>query len=123
MIVGPKLIRPSDIVSVWVTILNNQWPVTHVTVTLFNQYEQLASNEEKLLPKIPTAISFQVPQNAPEGSYTITVRGMLPNDHVVFFNETNVTFDSQSLSIFIQLDRTMYRHEQTGEQTSKSLLT
>lgn len=115
MIVGPRSIRPSDIVSVWVTILNDQWPLTHVAVSLFNQNDELASSEEKLLPRIPTAISFQVPQNAPSGSYKIYVRGTLPDSDIVFYNETNVMFYPKSLSIFIQLDKPMYRHSQTGD--------
>jgi len=115
MIVGPRLIRPSDIVSVWVTILNDQWSVTRVVVSLFNQFDELASNEENLIPHIPTAIIFQVPQNAPNGSYRIYIRGTLPDGDVVFYNETNVIFRSKSLSIFIQLDKPMYRHDQTGE--------
>ncbi|CAF4629055.1 unnamed protein product, partial [Rotaria magnacalcarata] len=47
MIVGPKLVRPSDIVSVWVTILNEQWAITNVAVSLFNQNDEIASNEER----------------------------------------------------------------------------
>lgn len=115
MIVGPKLVRPSDIVSVWVTILNDQWSLTRVAVSLFNQNDELASNEESLISQIPTAIVFQVPQNAPNGSYRIYIRGTLPNGHIVFYNETNVAFHPKSLSIFIQLDKPMYRHDQTGE--------
>jgi hypothetical protein len=115
MIVGPKLVRPSDIVSVWVTILNDQWLTTKVAVSLFNQNDEIASNEETLIPHAPTAIIFQVPQNAPNGSYKIYIRGTLPNGPVVFYNETSVTFRSKSLSIFIQLDKPMYRQEQTGE--------
>ncbi|CAF3518149.1 unnamed protein product [Rotaria sp. Silwood1] len=112
MIVGPKLVRPSDIVSVWVTILNDQWTSTNVAVSLFNQNDEIASNEERLIPQIPTAIIFQVPQNAPNGSYTIYVRGTLPDGDVVFYNETNVIFHAKSLSIFIQLEKPMYRHDQ-----------
>lgn len=115
MIVGPKLIRPEDIVTVWVTILNDQWPVTHVAVSLFSKTDELASSEEKLSPKIPTAITFQVPQNARNSSYKIYIRGTLPDDHVVFYNETDVIFHPKSLSIFIQLARPMYRHDQTGK--------
>jgi hypothetical protein len=115
MIVGPKLVRPLDIVSVWVTILNNDWPVTNVAVSLFNQNDELASNEQPLIPQISTALIFQVPQNAPNGSYRIYIRGTLPNGDVVFYNETNVIFTPKSLSIFIQLDKPMYRHEQIGK--------
>ena len=114
MIVGPKLIRPADIVSVWVTILNDQWPLTHVAVSLFSKHDELASSEEKLLPRIPTAITFQVPHNARNSSYKMYIRRTLPDDHVVFYNETDVIFHPKSLSIFIQLDRPMYRHEQAG---------
>jgi hypothetical protein len=116
MIVGPKSVRPSDIVSVWVTILNDQWLTTKVAVSLFNQHDEIASNEESLIPHAPTAIIFQVPQNAPNGSYKIYIRGTLPNGPVVFYNETNVIFHPKSLSIFIQLDRPMYRHEQKGKE-------
>ena len=115
IIVGPRLIRPSDIVSVWVTILNKQWPVTHVTVSLSNQFDELASNEEKLLSQVPTAISFQVPQYATNGTYKISIRGALPDGDIVFNNETIVSFQPKSLSIFIQLDRPMYRHDQEGD--------
>lgn len=114
MIVGPRLIRPSDIVSVYVTILNNQWPVTHVAVSLFSKTDEVASSEEKLLPNIPTPITFQVPQNARNSSYKIYVRGTLPDDHIVFYNETDVIFHPKSLSIFIQLDKPMYRHDVYG---------
>jgi len=116
MIVGPKLVYPSDIVSVWVTILNDQWSTTRVVVSLFNQYDELASNEDSLIPHVPTALVFQVPQNAPNGSYRLYIRGTLPNGQVVFYNETNVMFRLKSLSIFIQLDKPMYRQDQTGEK-------
>ena len=118
MIVGPKIVRPSDIVSVWVTILNDQWSITNVAVSLFNQNDEIASNEESLTPKIPTEIIFQVPQNAPSGSYSIYIRGTLPDGHTVFYNETNVTFYPKSLSIFIQLDKPMYRQGQIGQNKS-----
>jgi hypothetical protein len=114
MIVGPKIVRPSDIVSVWVTILNEAWTTTRVAVSLFNQHDEVAANEESLTPHSPTAIIFQVPQNAPNGSYKIYIRGTLPNGPVVFYNETNVIFHSKSISIFIQLDKPMYRHDQIG---------
>lgn len=114
MIVGPKIVRPSDIVSVWVTILNKDWSMTNVAVSLSNQYDEVAANEQSLLPLIPTAIIFQVPQNAPNGSYKIYVRGTLFNGHSVFYNETSVIFHPKSLSIFIQLERPMYRHDQRG---------
>ena len=116
MIVGPKIVRPSDIVSVWVTVLNNDWLSTKVVVSLFNQNDEVASNEERLMPQIPTAVVFQVPQNARNGSYRIYARGTLPDGHIAFYNETNVIFHAKSLSIFIQLDRPMYRHDQTGAE-------
>lgn len=116
MIVGPKIVRPSDDVAVWVTILNGQWAVTNVAVSLFNQNDEIASSEERLLPKIPTPIVFQVPQNAPNGSYRIYVRGTLPDGDVVFYNETAVIFHPKSLSIFIQLDKPMYRHDQKSKR-------
>lgn len=119
MIVGPKLIRPSDMVSVWVTILNDEWSLTNVAVSLFNQHDEIASSEECLLPKIPTAIIFQVPQNAPNGSYKIYIRGTLPDGDVVFYNETNVIFHAKSLSIFIQLNKPMYKHEEEGRSVEK----
>ncbi|CAF0782034.1 unnamed protein product [Adineta steineri] len=112
MIVGPKIVRPSDIVSVWVTILNKDWSVTNVAVSLFNRNDEIAANEQSLIPEIPTAVVFQVPQSAPNGTYRIYIRGTLPNGHVVFYNETNVIFHPKSLSIFIQLEKPMYRHEQ-----------
>ncbi|CAF1169204.1 unnamed protein product [Adineta ricciae] len=112
MIVGPKIVRPLDIVSVWVTILNKDWSAITVAVSLFNQNEEIAANEQRLIPEIPTAVEFQVPQNAPNGSYKIYVRGTLPNSHLVFYNETNVIFQMKSLSIFIQLEKPMYRHDQ-----------
>ena len=116
LIVGPRLIRPSDIVSVWVTILNNEWSVTRVAVSLFNQHDEIAASEESLVPQAPTAIVFQVPQNAANASYRIYIRGTLLNGDVVFYNETSVIFHPKSLSIFIQLDRPMYRHDQTGNR-------
>ncbi|CAF4359460.1 unnamed protein product, partial [Adineta steineri] len=112
MIVGPKIVRPSDIVSVWVTILNKDWSVTNVAVSLFNRNDEIAANEQSLIPEIPTAVVFQVPQSAPNGTYRIYIRGTLPNGHVVFYNETNVIFHPKSLSIFIQLEKPMYRHDQ-----------
>ena len=86
MIVGPKIVRPLDIVSVWVTILNKDWSAITVAVSLFSQNEEIAANEQRLIPEIPTAVEFQVPQNAPNGSYKIYVRGTLPNGHVAFYN-------------------------------------
>lgn len=116
MIVGPKIIRPSDVVSVLVTILNEEWSLTRVAVSLFNQNDEIASNEESLIPNVPTPIIFQVPQNSPNGSYRIYIRGTLLNGQLVFYNETNVTFHPKSLSIFIKLDKPMYRHEQRGRR-------
>lgn len=113
MIVGPRLIRPGDIVSVWVTILKDQYPLIDVSVSLSNLHEEVASSEEKLLPKVPTSISFQVPKNARNCSYKIAIRGTLPDDHVLFYNETSVLFQPKSLSIFVQIDKPMIRHGQT----------
>lgn len=97
------------------TILNKEWSVTRVAVSLFNQHDEIAASEESLIPQAPTPIIFQVPQNAANASYRIYIRGTLLNGDVVFYNETSVIFHPKSLSIFIQLDRPMYRHDQTGD--------
>lgn len=114
IIIGPKLVRCADTISVWVTILNRDWSKISVAVSLFNEQDEVASNEDVLIPRIPTGISFRVPENAPNGSYSIYVRGTLPNGDVVFYNETKVMLKLRYLSIFIQLDKPIYRHEQTG---------
>lgn len=89
--------------------------MTRVAVSLFNQHDEIAANEETLIPQAPTPIIFQVPQNAANASYRIYIRGTLLNGDVVFYNETSVIFHPKSLSIFVQLDRPMYRHDQTGD--------
>lgn len=122
MVVGPRLIRPSDIFSVWVTILNRDWSSIHVAVSLFNDNDEIASNEESLLPNIPTAVTLRVPPNAVNGSYKIYVRGILPDGDVLFYNQTPVLFRSKSISIFIQLDKPMYRHEQISKQFNFHLI-
>ena len=54
---------------------------------------------------------LQVPDNLHSGSYKLHVQG---TGGLHFQNETDLTFESKSISIFIQTDKAMYKPGQTG---------
>lgn len=54
----------------------------------------------------------QVPDSLHPGSYKLKVQGTGHGLH--FTNETDLAFESKSISVFIQTDKAMYKPGQTG---------
>ena len=58
-----------------------------------------------------------MPQNALPGQYFLRVLGRLEDGSGgnIFFNETEIEFDSKQASLFIMMSKPMYRQGQMGE--------
>lgn len=57
--------------------------------------------------------TLQVPDSLHPGSYKLKVQGTGHGLH--FTNETDLAFESKSISVFIQTDKAMYKPGQTGK--------
>lgn len=56
-----------------------------------------------------------MPSNSQKGHYRLRVEGKVGDSGNVFFNESDIGFDSKQASVFIQLSKPIYRQGQNGK--------
>ena len=60
---------------------------------------------------------WQIPENAPDGNYTLRVEGSQSDEGrfgFIFENETILLFHPKRVSVFIQTDKAVYQKRETG---------
>ncbi|CAF1373219.1 unnamed protein product, partial [Didymodactylos carnosus] len=111
IIFGPRTIRPAEKVELSVTILRDDWNPMIVKALISNDDMDVASIEETFYTRVPNSLVMMIPPNARNGTYRLTLEGKLLSGEQKFYNQSELLFDQKAVSILIQLDRPVYRHE------------
>ncbi|XP_048758952.2 CD109 antigen-like isoform X2 [Ostrea edulis] len=111
IVIVPSDVRPGVPLNVSVNILQ-----AHANVNVRADLIQKTSNTHvatahgTFSQNVPDTLQIQVPDNLGPGSYKVAVRG---SHGLKFSNETDLNYQSKSVSIFIQTDKAMYKPGQT----------
>lgn len=113
VVLTPRSFRPGIPLSISVNILNSTTPVT-VTAELISRSvgnQTVPTAAGSFSQGSPGILVLQVPANLHSGSYKLHIQGTGHGLH--FQNQTDLTFERKSISIFIQTDKAMYKPGQT----------
>jgi hypothetical protein len=111
IVVGPRVIRPAQIVSLSVTILRREWHSMLVKASISNDHVAIAVVEQTLMFSVPQTLEMNMPTNIRHGTYRLTIEGRLTSGERKFYNISELIFEQKAVAIFIQLDRPIFRHE------------
>ncbi|CAF4090363.1 unnamed protein product [Rotaria sp. Silwood2] len=111
IILGPRIIRPAQIVSISVTILRDEWNPMMVKALISNDDMAIANVEDIFMVNIPRTLQMHIPKNIRNGTYRLTIEGRLVTGEKKFYNMSQLIYEQKAVSILIQLDRPVYRHE------------
>lgn len=111
VILGPRVVRPAQIVSVSITILRKTWNPIKVKAFIANDDMTVAAVEELCVAHVPRTLQMRIPKNIRQGTYRVIVQGTLLTGEQKFYNVSELIFEQKAVSILIQLDRPIYRHE------------
>jgi len=111
IVLGPRTVRPAELVSLSVTILRFEWNPMKVKALISNDDVDVASAEDVFLVGVPRALEMRIPNNIRQGTYRLTLEGRLLSGELKFYNVSQLIFEQKAVSILIQLDRPIYRHE------------
>ena len=111
IILGPRIIRPGQIISISVIILRDEWNPMVIKALISNGDKDVASAEDIIMMNVPHILQMNVPNNIRNGTYRLTIEGKLLTGERKFSNISELIFEQKALSIFIQLDRPIYRQE------------
>ena len=111
IIVGPRVVRPAQIVAISVTILRKAWDPIVVKALISNDDMAVAVAQAPFIVNVPQTLEMLMPKNLRYGTYRLTMEGNLPTGEQKFYNVSQLIFEQKAVSILIQLDRPVYRHE------------
>lgn len=111
IVVGPRVIRPAQLVALSVTILRDEWNLMTVKALISNDDMDVASAEDLFIVGVPRTLEMRIPNNIRSGTYRLTLEGKLITGEQKFYNVSLLIFEQKAVSILIQLDRPAYRHE------------
>jgi hypothetical protein len=111
IILGPRIVRPAQIVSISITILRKEWNQMMVKALISNDDMAIASAEDLFMVNVPRSLQMSIPKNIRHGTYRLTVEGKLLTGERKFYNISQLIFEQKAVTILIQLDRPIYRHE------------
>ncbi|CAF1113861.1 unnamed protein product [Adineta steineri] len=111
IILGPRVVRPAQIVSISVTILRKTWNPIMVKALISNDDMAIAAAEDLFTVNVPRTLQMRIPKSIRYGTYHLTIQGTLLTGEQKFSNISQLIFEQKAVSILIQLDRPVYRHE------------
>ncbi|KAL5016375.1 hypothetical protein ScPMuIL_005964 [Solemya velum] len=108
VVVIPTNFRPGITLSISVNILQATNGVT-VEASLSKQ-NVVATSSKVFTAGRPGTMELKVPADLTSGGYTLSITG---SGGLTFTNSTSITYESKSMSVFIQTDKAMYKPGQT----------
>nr|XP_034324217.1 CD109 antigen isoform X1 [Crassostrea gigas]XP_034324218.1 CD109 antigen isoform X1 [Crassostrea gigas] len=111
LVVTPSDVRPGVPLNISINILQSHGNV-NVKADLVERStkNQIATAHGIFSQNVPGILTIQVPDSLGLGSYSLAVHG---THGLKFSNETDLYYQSKSVSIFIQTDKAMYKPGQT----------
>ncbi|KAL8613871.1 hypothetical protein ACOMHN_032861 [Nucella lapillus] len=114
MVVAPRRVRSAQVVQIFATILRmeyGRYASIKMRVSITQGQRELTFGE--LLFDRPSSRIMQmlVPENTPEGKYRLRLEGSLAHSTFgnIFENETDIEFGTKHASLFIQMNKPLYR--------------
>ncbi|CAF1296760.1 unnamed protein product, partial [Adineta ricciae] len=111
IVLGPRTVRPAELVSLSVIILRDEWNPMMVKALISNDDMDVAAAEDLFYVGVPRTLEMRIPKNIRAGTYRLTLEGKLLTGEQKFYNVSQLIFEQKAVSILIQLDRPVYRHE------------
>lgn len=113
-IVASKLVRPGQLYRVSVTVLQEKQPLT-VRASISRNGVEMTSDYKAVKEGITETLLMRVPTTSATGEYKLRVDGLYEDilGGVAFSNETKLAFSQRSMTIFIQLDKPVYKQGET----------
>ncbi|XP_048773201.1 CD109 antigen-like [Ostrea edulis] len=113
MVMTPNVVRPNEVIQVFATILRmNDYPYLDVKVSIVQDKVAYAEITTKFERPGSRLMQMKMPSNSQKGHYRLRVEGKVGDSGNVFFNESDIGFDSKQASVFIQLSKPIYRQGQ-----------
>ncbi|KAL5016385.1 hypothetical protein ScPMuIL_005974 [Solemya velum] len=109
VILIPQTFRPGITLSISVNILQASRRVK-VEASLEKEEDVVATSSKSFKSGKPGTMELQVPIDLTSGDYTLSVVG---SRGLTFSNSTSITYESKSMSVFIQTDKAIYKPGQT----------
>jgi hypothetical protein len=82
-----------------------------VKAVISNDDMAVATAEDIFMPNVPRSLQMSIPKNIRPGTYRLTIEGNSLTGERKFWNISQLIFEQKAVSILIQLDRPIYRHE------------
>jgi hypothetical protein len=111
IILGPRVVRPAQIVSISITILRDEWNPIAVKALISNDDMAVAAAEDIFMVNVPRILKMSIPKSIRNGTYRLTIEGITLTGERKFYNISQLIFEQKAVTILIQLDRPIYRHE------------
>lgn len=114
MVVAPRRIRAGQVVQVFATILRMEYGIDlgiSVRISITQGQTELSSTEMLFDRPSSRIVQLLVPENTPEGKYRLRLEGKLEGISIgnIFENETDIEFGTKQASVFIQMNKPLYR--------------
>ncbi|EFA07485.1 CD109 antigen [Tribolium castaneum] len=109
-LVASKTVRPGQLYRVAVTILQEDEPLT-VRASITRNGVEMTEDHKRVKVGVPETLLMRVPPTSVPGEYKLRVEGLYDDilGGIYFVNETNLIFSQRSMTIFIQLDKPVYK--------------
>ncbi|KAG7207858.1 hypothetical protein KM043_009457 [Ampulex compressa] len=109
-VVASHMIRPGQVYKVAVNVLHSPLPMT-VRTSIQKNGVEIAADYQEVKEGIPETLLMRVPPTSVQGEYKFRVEGMYNGlrGGQAFINETKLIFSQRSMTIFIQLDKPVYK--------------
>jgi hypothetical protein len=111
IVLGPRTVRPAQLVALSVTILRDEWNPMMVKALISNDDMDVAATEDLFFVGVPRTLEMRIPNNVRAGIYRLTLEGKLLTGEQKFYNVSQLIFEQKAVTILIQTDRPVYRHE------------
>ncbi|KAK6185943.1 hypothetical protein SNE40_008070 [Patella caerulea] len=114
MVIVPRKIRPNQVIQIFASILKLEYSHVNVKVSIVKENVAYAGTSMKFDRASSRIMQLQMPQNAPAGSYKLRLEGTLNGgiSGYIFYNETDILFDTKQASMFIQMSKPLYKQGQ-----------
>ncbi|KAL4702373.1 hypothetical protein ACJJTC_018012, partial [Scirpophaga incertulas] len=114
-IVASKMVRPGQIYKISANILQARLQMT-VRASISRDGVEIADVVQRVKEGVPEILNMRIPATSVPGDYKLQVEGLYldnPFGGRAFVNETQLTFSTRFMTIFIQMDKPVYMQGQT----------
>ncbi|KAK4884325.1 hypothetical protein RN001_000596 [Aquatica leii] len=108
-IVASRMVRPSQLYRVAVTVLKAKQHIT-IRASIQRNGVEVSSDHKNITVGVPETLLMRIPSTSAPGEYKLRVEGLYENTlgGAAFSNETELAFSQRSMTIFIQMDKPIY---------------